>query len=159
VTGPADELATAIEQAGADGCYLIVLERALAVTILEELLERQLAAEAHTALPALSGDNAGTLRVACCDSKGTLAGRRAKSEGVEMSAPGPPTTRVTLHRLRGATAAYLECLRDARALLADDPTVDDVHEQLVSALERVPTDGAPGAIRDVVEDAIARIQA
>jgi hypothetical protein len=68
-----------------------------------------------------------------------------------------PTTRALLHRLRGATRAYLEIIEEAKAQLAEAPEVTDVHDQLVDALRDHGPMGTPRSLAGAIEDAIWRL--
>lgn len=69
----------------------------------------------------------------------------------------PPTTLALLHRLRGATAAYVEILEDVKDQLLDDPAIMGVNDQVTEALRVHGPMGTPRVLAGAIEDAIARL--
>jgi hypothetical protein len=68
-----------------------------------------------------------------------------------------PSTRALLHRLRGATQAYLEICQDVTVLLRDRPEAGAVFDQLIEAVRDQGSMGTARSLADAVEDAIARM--
>src|ERR1041385_5600988 len=69
----------------------------------------------------------------------------------------PPTTRALLHRLRGATRAYLEILEEVKDQLLDEPEIADVNDQLTESLREKGSMGTARSLAGAIEDALWRL--